>query len=158
MPERKIRMDTQEILLQFKNGQMSLEEAEGYLKRQPFEEMGYAKLDSHRKLRSGFAEVIFCSRKADAHLLEIFRRLYEEEGEVLGTRASQHQYELLKKEFPQVQYDEISHIIKIEKRERRESGRLRYVRQGRQIYRWRKRPLRQRNSSAPMWTASMMWE
>ena len=29
MPERKIRMDTQEILLQFKNGQMSLEEAEG---------------------------------------------------------------------------------------------------------------------------------
>ena len=39
MPERKIRMDTQEILLQFKNGQMSLEEAEGYLKRQPFEEM-----------------------------------------------------------------------------------------------------------------------
>ena len=56
MPERKIRMDTQEILLQFKNGQMSLEEAEGYLKRQPFEEMGYAKLDSHRKLRSGFAE------------------------------------------------------------------------------------------------------
>lgn len=135
MPERKIRMDTQEILLQFKNGQMSLEEAEGYLKRQPFEEMGYAKLDSHRKLRSGFAEVIFCSRKADAHLLEIFRRLYEEEGEVLGTRASQHQYELLKKEFPQVQYDEISHIIKIEKRERRESGRSRYVRQGRQIYR-----------------------
>ena len=99
MPERKIRMDTQEILLQFKNGQMSLEEAEGYLKRQPFEEMGYAKLDSHRKLRSGFAEVIFCSRKADAHLLEIFRRLYEEEGEVLGTRASQHQYELLKKEL-----------------------------------------------------------
>ena len=59
MPERKIRMDTQEILLQFKNGQMSLEEAEGYLKRQPFEEMGYAKLDSHRKLRSGFAAVSY---------------------------------------------------------------------------------------------------
>ena len=124
MPERKIRMDTQEILLQFKNGQRSLEEAEGYLKRQPFEEMGYAKLDSHRKLRSGFAEVIFCSRKADAHLLEIFRRLYEEEGEVLGTRASQHQYELLKKEFPQVQYDEISHIIKIEKEGKKRIGKI----------------------------------
>lgn len=59
-------MDTQEILMQFKNGEMSLEEAEAYLKRQPFEDMGYAKLDSHRKLRSGFAEVIFCSGKADA--------------------------------------------------------------------------------------------
>ena len=40
-------MDTQEILMQFKNGEMSLEEAEAYLKRQPFEDMGYAKLDSH---------------------------------------------------------------------------------------------------------------
>lgn len=117
-------MDTQEILLQFKNGQMSLEEAEGYLKRQPFEEMGYAKLDSHRKLRSGFAEVIFCSRKADAHLLEIFSRLYEEEGEVLGTRASLHQYELLKNKFPQVQYDEISHIIKIEKEGKKRTGKI----------------------------------
>lgn len=68
-------MDTQEILMQFKNGEMSLEEAEAYLKRQPFEDMGYAKLDSHRKLRSGFAEVIFCSGKADAHLKEIFRHL-----------------------------------------------------------------------------------
>lgn len=124
MPERKNRMDTQEILLQFKNGQMSLEEAEGYLKRQPFEEMGYAKLDSHRKLRSGFAEVIFCSRKADAHLLEIFSRLYEEEGEVLGTRASLHQYELLKNKFPQVQYDEISHIIKIEKEGKKRTGKI----------------------------------
>ena len=33
MPERKIRMDTQEILMQFKNGEMSLEEAEAYRKR-----------------------------------------------------------------------------------------------------------------------------
>ena len=117
-------MDTQEILMQFKNGEMSLEEAEAYLKRQPFEDMGYAKLDSHRKLRSGFAEVIFCSGKADAHLKEIFRHLYEEEGEVLGTRASLSQYELIKKEFPQVQYDEISHILKIEKEGKKRIGRI----------------------------------
>ena len=117
-------MDTQEILMQFKNGEMSLEEAEAYLKRQPFEDMGYAKLDSHRKLRSGFAEVIFCSGKADAHLKEIFRHLYEEEGEVLGTRASLSQYELIKKEFPQVQYDEISRILKIEKEGKKRIGRI----------------------------------
>ena len=120
-------MDTQEILMQFKNGEMSLEEAEAYLKRQPFEDMGYAKLDSHRKLRSGFAEVIFCSGKADAHLKEIFRHLYEEEGEVLGTRASLSQYELIKKEFPQVQYDEISHILKIEKEGKKRIGTVSYT-------------------------------
>ena len=51
-------MEIQEILEKVKNGAMSVEEAEGFLRREPFEEMGYAKLDMHRKVRSGFAEVI----------------------------------------------------------------------------------------------------
>ena len=48
-------METREILEKLKSGEMSIEEAEGHLRRQPFEEMGYAKLDMHRKVRSGFA-------------------------------------------------------------------------------------------------------
>ena len=48
-------MEIQEILEKVKNGAMSVEEAEGFLRREPFEEMGYAKLDMHRKVRSGFA-------------------------------------------------------------------------------------------------------
>ena len=107
-------MDTHEILMKLKNGELSVEEAEGHLRRQPFEELGYAKIDTHRKLRSGFPEVVFCSGKADEHLLEIFGKIYETEGEVLGTRASQRQYELLKERYPDVQYDTVSGIIKIE--------------------------------------------
>ena len=107
-------MDTHEILMKLKNGELSVEEAEGHLRRQPFEELGYAKIDTHRKLRSGFPEVVFCSGKADEHLLEIFGKIYEMEGEVFGTRASQRQYELLKERYPEVQYDTVSGIIKIE--------------------------------------------
>lgn len=103
---------------------MSIEEAEQFFRREPFEEMGYAKLDTHRKLRSGFAEVIYCSGKSDEHLLHIFQRLYEEEGEVFGTRASQEQYLMLQKEYPQVEYDPLSRIIKIEKKEKRHSGKI----------------------------------
>lgn len=117
-------MDTREILEQLKSGKLSVEEAEGYLRRQPFEEMDYAKLDMHRKVRSGFAEVIFCSRKSDEHLLQIFQRLYEADGEVLGTRASEHQYELIRQKFPQVQYDPLSHIIKIEKQQKERIGNI----------------------------------
>ena len=84
--------------------------------------MGYAKLDMNRQVRSGFPEVIFCSRKADEHLLPIVQRLYEENGEVFGTRASQHQYEILKERFPEIQYDSISHIIKIEKEKKEGEG------------------------------------
>ena len=107
-------MDTHEILMKLKNGELSVEEAEGHLRRQPLEELGYAKIDTHRKLRSGFPEVVFCSGKADEHLLEIFGKIYEMEGEVFGTRASQRQYELLKERYPDVQYDTVSGIIKIE--------------------------------------------
>lgn len=108
-------METRDILEQVKTGAMTVEEAEGYFRRAPFEEMGFAKLDMHRKLRSGFAEVVFCSGKADEHLLAIYERLYEADGEVFGTRASQAQYERIRERFPQVVYDPNSHILKIEK-------------------------------------------
>lgn len=108
-------METKEILQKVKSGEITLEEAERFFRREPFQEMGYAKLDTHREVRSGFPEVIFCSGKADEHLLQIFGKLYEENGEVFGTRASREQYELLKNVYPQVQYDSISHIIKVEK-------------------------------------------
>ena len=117
-------METREILEQIKNGSLSIEEAEGMLRRQPFEELGYAKLDTHRKMRSGFAEVIFCSGKADEHLLMIFQKLLEEDGEVLGTRASEHQYELIKSRVPEVEYDSISHIIKVEKKDKIRTGKI----------------------------------
>ncbi|MBS6194970.1 MAG: nickel pincer cofactor biosynthesis protein LarB [Clostridiales bacterium] len=115
-------MDTKEVLEKFKQGDITIEEAENYFRRAPFDEMGYAKLDMHRKLRSGFPEVIFCSGKADEHLLPIVERLYRENGEVFGTRASEHQYELLKEHFPQIQYDPISHILKIEKEKKERIG------------------------------------
>lgn len=117
-------METHEILEKVKSGEISVEEAEGFFRRQPFEELEYAKLDMHRKIRSGFAEVIFCSGKADEHLIQIFGRLYERDGEVFGTRASRHQYELIREKYPQVQYDPISRIIRIEEKEKKKTGRI----------------------------------
>lgn len=115
-------METREILTKVRAGEISVEDAEQYFRRQPFEEMGYAKLDTHRKIRSGFAEVIFCSGKADEHLLQIFSRLYEQDQEVFGTRASQAQYEMIRKKYPQTVYDPVSGIIKIERSDKVRRG------------------------------------
>ena len=117
-------MTLQEILESVKSGSVSVEEAERILKKESYEEMGYAKLDTHREIRSGFAEVIFCARKADEHLLKIFTRLYEQDGEVFGTRASEHQYELIREKFPEVVYDPLSHILKIEKKDKKRKQKL----------------------------------
>ena len=67
-------METREILTRFKNGELSMEEAEHHFRKEPFEEMDdYAKLDSHREIRSGFPEVIFCSGR-QISILFIFSR------------------------------------------------------------------------------------
>ena len=117
-------MDMREVLEKVKQGEISVEEAEHYFRKAPFDEMGYAKLDMHRQIRSGFPEVIFCSGKADEHFVRIFQKLYEQNGEVLGTRASRHQYELVKEKFPEVQYDPVSRILKIEKPDKIHEGKV----------------------------------
>ena len=86
---------------------------------------GYAKLDSHREVRSGFPEVIFCSGKADEHFCPYFSEVYMRTTEkFFGTRASRHQYELVKDLLPGVEYDDLSHIIKIEKKHKEHIGKI----------------------------------
>ncbi|HIR27050.1 MAG TPA: nickel pincer cofactor biosynthesis protein LarB [Candidatus Choladousia intestinigallinarum] len=117
-------MEVLEILNKVRQKELSPEEAREYLRRQPFEELGYAKLDTHRKLRSGFGEVVFCSGKSLEHLLGIYKKLYEEEGEVLGTRATAQQYEYVKAQLPQAEYDPLSRILKIEKKDKERIGKI----------------------------------
>ncbi len=107
-------MDVGDLLRQVKAGSMEIEEAEKLLENLPYEDLGYAKLDFHRKLRTGFGETVYCQGKPDVFLTEIYKRLYERDGEVLGTRASVAQYELVKSQIPQVVYDPVSRILKIE--------------------------------------------
>lgn len=117
-------MEIREMLEQVKKGEVSVEDAEKYLKRQPFEEMGYAKIDSHREIRSGFPEVVFCSGKPDEYLTAIYRKLYEANGEVFGTRADRRQYELVREILPEITYDEVSHILKLEAEGKKRTGKI----------------------------------
>lgn len=113
-------LDIHKILEQVKNNEIELKEAEELLKKMPYEDLGFAKLDHHRSLRSGFGEVVYCQGKSNEQLLRIYERLYEQDRNVLGTRASREQYELVKKYFPKVQYDSVSRILSIRSKEQEE--------------------------------------
>jgi NCAIR mutase (PurE)-related proteins len=115
-------MDVGELLKQVKEGKLEIEKAEEILKNLPYEDLGHAKLDFHRRLRTGFGETVFCQGKPDQYLVDIYQRIYERDKEVLGTRASKEQYELVKKEIPQVAYDPISRILKIEREDKERVG------------------------------------
>ena len=84
-----------------------------------YDDMGFARIDTDRKERTGFAEVVFCEGKDDAFLGKIFKTIYDREGEVLGTRASAAQYEIVKEVIPDIEYDRLSRILKIEKEKER---------------------------------------
>ena len=94
-------MDVRKLLEEVKTGEMDLERAEALLKDLPYEDLGYAKLDHHRALRSGFGETVFCQSKPDEYLVQIFKKFYERDGEVLGTRASEEQFRLVKALVPE---------------------------------------------------------
>lgn len=108
-------MDIHELLLKVKNNEIDLSEAEKTLKKLPYEDLGFAKLDHHRMLRSGFGEVVYCSGKSTEHLVRIFQSFNEKNINIMGTRASNEQYEAIKAFISEAEYDEMSRIVKIMK-------------------------------------------
>lgn len=115
-------MTVDEILEEVRMGKMSTEEAKKQISG--YQEMGYAKLDSDRRHRTGFAEVVYCSGKTVEQLQHIYERIYQQEGEVFGTRASKEQYDALKPHFDGLVFDPLSHILKIEKTEKQHIGNI----------------------------------
>ena len=62
-------MEAKKILEKVRNGEISVEAAEKFFRQKPFDDLGFAKLDTHRKIRTGFGEVVFCSGKKGKHPL-----------------------------------------------------------------------------------------
>ena len=100
-------MEIKELLKQVRAGEIELERAEELLKSFPYEDLGYAKLDHHRGLRTGFRETIVCEGKPDEYLVQIYKKFYDRDGEVFGTRASEKQYQLVKEAVLEVTFDSV---------------------------------------------------
>src|SRR5262245_41564595 len=77
-----------ELLLAVQQGSVSADEALARLRRLPFEDLGYARLDTHRALRSGGPETVYCPGKTADQIVAILARLAESHANVLATRAT----------------------------------------------------------------------
>lgn len=105
------------LLKEFKAGGLSLEEALEKLKILPYEDLEFAKLDHHRLLRQGFAEVVFCQGKTVEQVLAIMDRLAEYNRSILATRATPQMYEAVKQAVPDAKYHELARLITIERQQ-----------------------------------------
>ena len=104
-------MEIRELLAGVRDGKISVDEAQERLKDLPYEDLGFAKLDHHRSLRSGFGEVVYCAGKDTQHLVRIYEHFAAHEGCVLGTRARPDQAEAVIRALPQTQYDALSGVL-----------------------------------------------
>jgi len=77
----------QALLASVQAGTVTPEEALGRLRRLPYEDLGFAKLDTHRALRVGAPEAVLCAGKTPDQVVAILRRLTASHANVLATRA-----------------------------------------------------------------------
>ena len=103
------------LLAKVRSNEIEIEQAVKELEQLPFEDLGYAKLDHHRALRSGFPEVIYCPGKTIEHTAEIFFKLANKSNRVLATRATQEKYLAIKQKVPTVRYNKLAKTISYEK-------------------------------------------
>ena len=97
--------DIKQILLNYKDGTITLDEAYLKLKEKPFEDIGYAKVDLHRKLRQGAAEVIYGAGKTPEQIAGIINVMRtHNEKTILITRLSQEAADELKRLGCEIDY------------------------------------------------------
>jgi len=90
--------ETRQLLEKLKNGEISVDEALLKLKTKPFEDIGYAKVDTHRGIRQGVPEVIFGSGKTPEQITGIIDAMVKNgQKNILITRLSEEKAEEVKK-------------------------------------------------------------
>lgn len=95
------------LLEDVKNGNVSVDEAVLKLKAEPFEDIGYAKVDMHRELRQGTAEVIYGAGKTPRQIIGISKTMLENgQNTILITRLSEDAAEIVKQAHPMEYYRE----------------------------------------------------
>jgi NCAIR mutase (PurE)-related protein len=96
-----------------RSGRVDLDEALHRLRKLPFEDLGFAKIDHHRCIRTGVPEVVFCQGKTVAQIQGIVRRISQDHSNILATRASNEVFEGIREVIPDCRYHEEAGIVVI---------------------------------------------
>ncbi|MCE5324289.1 nickel pincer cofactor biosynthesis protein LarB [bacterium] len=105
----------EQLLEMVKDGRLEVGAAMQRLRSLPYEDIGFAKLDNHRSLRSGFPEVVYCQGKTNEQVIEIMKHLCKGNKCILGTRASTEVYDAVKNHIPNAAYNKPARIITVGK-------------------------------------------
>lgn len=102
-----------DLLERLAAGEVSVDDALADLKWLPYENLEYARVDTHRRLRTGFPEVVYCASKTTEQVVGIVERLASHHDFVLASRATPEHFASIAAILPHAVYHEVARIIEI---------------------------------------------
>jgi NCAIR mutase (PurE)-related protein len=111
------KKELEKLLREVRNGKKSVNEALESLKYFPYSDIGFARIDHHRELRTGYPEIVYCAGKTLDQVKEIFRVMSEREKNIFGTRADEEMFKAVKSILPEAKYFREARIISIRKKD-----------------------------------------
>jgi pyridinium-3,5-biscarboxylic acid mononucleotide synthase len=118
------------LLEQVQSGNVDIDSAMRRLKKLPYDDLGYAKIDYHRCMRQGVPEVIYCEGKTISQIQGIVTRIAEHHSNILATRASSSVYEGIREVYDDCRYHEMARVIVINPRDTEKIGNIAVVSAG----------------------------
>jgi pyridinium-3,5-biscarboxylic acid mononucleotide synthase len=126
-------MDTarlRSLLEQLRAGAIDVDSTMMSLRKLPFDDLGYAKIDSHRCMRQGVPEVIYCEGKSNGQIQGIVKRLAQAHCNILATRANHDVYLAIGDVVDKASYHEEARIVVVNPKEVEKIGNIAVVSAG----------------------------
>jgi NCAIR mutase (PurE)-related protein len=126
-------MDTKHLislLEQVQGGQLSTDAALQRLKKLPFENLGFARIDNHRCVRTGVPEVIYCEGKTIEQTQGIVKKMAIYHSNIMATRATPEMAQGIKDVIDDCEYHEVARIVVIKPRTIEKKGNIAVVTAG----------------------------
>ena len=109
-------LELEKILKGISEGSVSVDEAMEKLRNFPYSDLGFARIDHHRELRTGYPEIVYCAGKTHEQVRGIFSVMQEHENNIIGTRAGKELFEYISPFFPAAIYHDVARIISLQRK------------------------------------------
>ncbi len=109
--------EIKKLLQEVSQGRINPDEAYQTLRDMPYRDLGFAKIDNHREMRTGYPEVIFCSGKTVEQVRDIVAFMLTKDNNILATRATPEMFEAVKGIYNEAVYHPLARTITIKKKE-----------------------------------------
>ena len=112
------RNSLKKLLSSVKKGQISVQKALERLKSLPFEDIGFARVDTHREIRRGFPEVVLCQSKSPEQIKDIMTEILKHSSRAMASRATDEVYDVVKEAVHDSTYHKTARMITVDRRKK----------------------------------------